>query len=119
MHGDENSDAVHVAAIDDDGTVVGACLVLPRPYPRRPDEPAAWQLRGMATADGQRGRGVGAQVLAAAGDLVAAQGARLLWCEARTGALAFYEHHGFAVDGVEYLHAESGIPHHLMWRPVP
>lgn len=118
MHGDENPDAVHFAAVDGPGDVVGACLALPRPYPHRPDEPYAWQLRGMAAADGHRGHGIGAQVLAFATDHVAARGARLLWCEARTSAVTFYELHGYAVEGAEYLHAESGIPHRYMWRAL-
>jgi predicted GNAT family N-acyltransferase len=117
MHGDENADAVHLAAFDDDDELVGTCLVLPRPYPLRPDEVPAWQLRGMATAEDRRGRGIGAQVLATAVAVVGKRGARLIWCEARTSAVPFYVRNGFTVDGEEYLHAESGIPHHYMWRP--
>lgn len=117
MHGDENDDAVHLGAFDDDDALVGTCVLLPRPYPLRPDETPAWQLRGMATADGSRGRGIGTQVLAAVVAEVARRGGRLVWCEARTSAVAFYLQHGFAIDGAEYLHAESGTPHRYMWRP--
>jgi predicted GNAT family N-acyltransferase len=119
MHGDQHADAVHLAAFDDDGTLLGTCLVLPRPYPLRPDEANAWQLRGMATTPSRQGQGVGAAVLAAAVDLVAERGGRLLWCDARTSARRFYAQHGFATEGAEFNHAESGIPHYRMWRPVP
>jgi predicted GNAT family N-acyltransferase len=119
MHGDDNPDAVHVAAFDDDETLVGGCLVLPRPYPQRPEEPDAWQLRGMATVPQRRSQGIGTAVLDAAVETVVEHGGRLLWCDARTTARAFYAQHGFVADGAEFLHAESGIPHYRMWRQVP
>ena len=117
MHGDDNLDAVHLAAFAD-GELVAACLILPLPYPRRPNVVNAWQLRGMATEPVHRDRGIGARLLAAAVDTALDRGGRLLWCEARTSALRFYAQHGFAVDGAEYLHPESGIPHHLMFRNI-
>lgn len=122
MHGDEATDAVHLAAYaaasDAPDELVGACLLLPRPYRGDADIPGAWQLRGMATAAAHRNHGIGAAVLAAAVDLVRARGGRLLWCEARTSAVPFYRKHGFTVDGPEYVHGESGLPHHLMSRRI-
>jgi predicted GNAT family N-acyltransferase len=119
MHGDENPDAVHLAAVDDGDRVVGSCVVLPRPYVLRPDQDAAWQLRGMATVPELRGQGVGGAVVAQALIEVAQRGARLLWCEARIGAVEFYRRHGFGVDGPEFEHAETGIAHFPMSRAVP
>ena len=115
MHGDDNPDAVHLAVLDD-GQVVSTCLVLPRPYPLRPDEPGAWQLRGMATKPERQGQGLGARLVAAAVAEVRRRGGRLIWCDARTTAVAFYRQHGFVSEGAEFLHAESGIPHFRMWR---
>lgn len=115
MHGDENPDAVHFALLDGD-EVVSACLVLPRPYPKRPDEPAAWQLRGMATEPGRRGEGLGTRLLDGAVSYLEKLSAHIIWCEARTSAVRFYAQHGFTVDGDEYLHAETAIPHHYMHR---
>jgi predicted GNAT family N-acyltransferase len=109
---------VHLAAVDEDGRVVGACVLLPRPYPLRPEEDGAWQLRGMATAPELRGQGIGAAVVAQALIEVGTRGGRLLWCEARTGAVAFYRRHGFVVDGPEFEHAETGIAHFHMSRAV-
>jgi predicted GNAT family N-acyltransferase len=119
MHSDAETDAVHLAAFDDDGTLVSTCILLPRPYPLRPEEPGAWRLRGMATAPDRQGQGLGAAILAAASEFVAERNGRLLWCDARSSARTFYERHGFAVDGDEFEHAESGLPHYRMWRPVP
>lgn len=116
MHGDDDPAAVHIAALDDDGAVVGACLLLDRPYPNRPGRSGTWQLRGMATAAGRRGRGIGTAVLAGALGELAARSANLVWCEARVSAVDFYAQHGFVADGAAYLHAETQIPHRLMYR---
>jgi predicted GNAT family N-acyltransferase len=118
MHGDDNPDAVHLAVVDDDERVVGACLVLPRDYPLRPTLDGAWQLRGMATAAQVRGQGIGTLLLDAALDEIRRRGGRLVWCDARTSAVGFYRRHGFAAEGEEFEHHESGIPHFRMWRDV-
>jgi len=118
MHGDDNPDAIHFAALDDDGRIVGTCLVLPGPYPLHPDRADASQLRGMATLPELRSQGVGAAVLAAAVTEIRSRAGRLVWCDARTSAVAFYAQHGFVTEGDEFLHAESGIPHYRMWRDL-
>lgn len=117
MHGDDNPDAIHLAVLLDED-VVGACLVLPRAYPLRPELVGAWQLRGMATAPAMQGRGIGSAVLGRAVDEVRSRGGRLLWCDARTTAVAFYRAHGFAAEGSEFVHEESGIRHYRMWRAL-
>jgi ribosomal protein S18 acetylase RimI-like enzyme len=119
MHGDDNPDAVHLAAFDDDGRLVGAVLVLPHRYPARADVPHAWQLRGMATASQRQGEGIGSRLVAAVLDEVRQRGGRIVWCDARTPAVGFYERHGFVTDGTEFVHPETGIPHYRMWRDVP
>jgi predicted GNAT family N-acyltransferase len=116
MPGDAAPGAIHLAARDPVGAVVGACVLFPNPYPRRPDEPAAWQLRGMATAEDRRGRGIGAAILTEAVRRVAGLGGRLLWCEARETAVPFYARHGFVGEGDLHVNAETGIPHLLMLR---
>jgi predicted GNAT family N-acyltransferase len=118
MHGDDNPDAVHLAAIDDDGSVIGACLVLPRPYPFRPDDAGAWQLRGMATAPERQGHGVGGLVLGGAIVEILRRRGGLVWCDARTTAMRFYRQHAFVPEGDEFVHSESGIPHYRMWRDL-
>jgi predicted GNAT family N-acyltransferase len=71
----------------------------------------------MATAEGQRGRGVGARTLAACVVHVLRHGGGLLWCTARTPARAFYERAGFVVHGEEWIDPVIG-PHVAMWREV-
>lgn len=119
MHGDDDPDAVHLAALDDNDRVIGSCVLLPRAYALRPEQDASWQLRGMATEAARRSQGVGAAVVARALTEIARRRGRLVWCEARVSAVEFYRRHGFDVDGPEFEHAETGIPHFPMSRAVP
>jgi GNAT superfamily N-acetyltransferase len=118
MHGDDNPDAVYIGALDDAGRLLGTCLVMPQPYPPHPDRAHAWRLRGMATDAQLRSRGIGAAVLAKAMEEIRSRGGRLVWCDARTSAVAFYRRHGFATEGPEFMHEESGLPHYRMWREL-
>lgn len=118
MHGDDEPNALHIAALTDDGDVVGACVLFPRADPEEPDVPDAWQLRGMATDAALRGRGIGAAVVAEAVRQVSARGARRLWCDARVGAVDFYARHGFVGEGETFVHAETGIEHLRMAREL-
>ena len=118
MFGDTDPDAVHVAAIED-GDVVCACVLVRNPYPRRPEIEHAWQLRGMATAEAHRGRGLGALVVEAALEEVTGHDAALLWLEARHSAIGFYERLGLVAEGPVYLHPETKLPHRVMVRELP
>jgi len=117
MFGDDDAGARHIAAIDDE-TVLCACVLVERPYPRRRDQLSAWQLRGMATADGLRNRGIGGLVVERAADEVTARGGRVIWCEARERAVPFYARHGFTAEADTYLNTETGLPHRFMWREL-
>jgi GNAT superfamily N-acetyltransferase len=68
--------------------LLGTGNVRPEPAPWAPTEPG-WRLRGMATADGERGAGVGRLVLDGLLDHCRNHGGGLLWCNARTPAQAF------------------------------
>lgn len=106
--GDDHPLAAHAALSDDSGIVaVGSVLVEDPPWELSADQgpvgaPAAWRIRGMATADGRRGEGLGCQVLEALLAHVLAHGgaAPYVWCQARVGARSFYQRAGFeVVDG--------------------
>jgi GNAT superfamily N-acetyltransferase len=77
----------------------------------------SWRIRGMATRAGARGGGIGAAVLEALVDHVAGHGGGVLWCNARTPALSFYERKGFRRFGDVWADEETG-PHVVMWRVV-
>jgi len=118
LPGDGLADGVHLAAVDDDGIVLGTCFVYPHGCPWQPDRVAAWHLRQMATAEGHRGLGIGGAVLEAAAAYVLAQRARLLWCNARERAVPFYRRHGFAIHGGVFTDDRHPIPHQRMWREL-
>jgi GNAT superfamily N-acetyltransferase len=65
LPGVELADAVHIAALDDDGTVLGTCFIFPAPCPWRPNDRPSWRLRQMATKPSRRGSGLGAAMLQA------------------------------------------------------
>ena len=121
LPGDDRADVVHVAAVDDDGRLLGACLVFPEPCPWRPERPA-WILRSMAVDPAVRGGGIGRAVLAGAVDLARSGGAALLWCHARETAVGFWHANGWAdrrPDGDPervYVDTATGIPHRDMYR---
>src|SRR5687768_712180 len=73
----EAADAVTYAVIED-GAPIATVTVFPEPCPWRPDEPAPWRLRGMATLADRRGRGVGRLVLDAAVAHVRGEGGSLI-----------------------------------------
>lgn len=113
---DDLASTLHLAALDDDGSVVGCATFLTEPYPGDPGRPA-WRLRGMATAEAVRGQGVGVAVLSTGLEAAAGAGVEVVWCHGRTSALGFYQRMGFVAEGEEFRTAH-GIPHRRMWRRV-
>ena len=111
---DDDPATAAIAARTTTGRVVGTAVVYPEPCPWLPDRPGAWRLRGMATDERLRGRGIGARVLRGALDHVAAAGGGLVWCNARALARRFYERAGFRAHGSPWDDAELG-PHVAMW----
>jgi len=73
--------------------------------------PDSWRLRGMAVDPQRQGTGVGAQVLQAAVAAAREAGAPLMWANARTTALGFYQRYGWSVAGEEFLASDTGLPH--------
>ena len=117
LAGDDDPDTGHFAAIDGGGTVIGTASVRREAPPWAPEETGAWRLRGMATAEGHRSRGVGARVLQAVIDHVSGHGGGLLWCNARLPAVAFYRRAGFETRGEPWDEPHIG-PHVAMTRAV-
>jgi predicted GNAT family N-acyltransferase len=110
---DDDPATLHLAALDDVGRVVGCSTWFPEAWRGGP----AWRLRGMATDAAVRGSGVGRALLERGLEQALAAGVDFAWCNARTVALGFYRHHGFATVGEEFLTAH-GIPHYVMCRPL-
>jgi GNAT superfamily N-acetyltransferase len=112
--GDDAPDSAHVVAVLPDGTVVGTASVMREAAPWGA---AGWRLRGMATDEAVRGRGIGSRLLAAVIDHVRAHGGGLLWCNARVPAVGLYERGGLCTRGEVWEEPRIG-PHIVMWRLV-
>jgi GNAT superfamily N-acetyltransferase len=106
------AETAHFAVIEA-GRVIGCGMVKPERPPWSPREEGSWRLRGMATDEDRRGEGIGAAVLEAVIDHVAANGGIMIWCSARISATAFYERAGFERRGEVWDEPDLG-PHILM-----
>lgn len=87
----------HFVAIADGGRIVG-CVTISRPRPIG-DDVDAIQLRAMAVAEDFRSAGIGRKLLARVDEHVRLlpPPRPLLWCNARVGAIRFYERCGWTV----------------------
>ena len=124
--GDDAPETLHVGAMRGDEVVGIASLYLePRPADaaggasRAADhgDGTAWRLRGMATDPAVRRQGAGAAALEACERHAREQGGTLLWCNARTEAVAFYEANGWTILGTEFDIPTVG-PHFVMEKPI-
>jgi GNAT superfamily N-acetyltransferase len=75
---------------------------------------AAHQLRGMATRADLARRGIGSALLRhAVADLVAYDGARMFWCNARVAAIPFYRRMGWEIAS-DVFDVPTVGPHRVM-----
>lgn len=111
--GDDDPATRHYGAfLPASGENVGcvSCMRVPR------EGADAWQVRGMATRGDLVRRGIGHVLLSfAVAALRAEDGPRLLWCNARTTALGFWEHEGWTVASDVFDIPGVG-PHRVMRR---
>lgn len=113
--GDDDPDTLHAGAFVGDRLVAVASVA--------PDEsddapaPKAWRLRGMATVEDLRATGLGRAVLERCLAHAHERGALLVWCNARTGAIGFYERLGFEVVSEVFDVPVTG-PHVRMLRRI-
>ncbi len=114
---DRSPDAVHFCAEDETGRVVCVATVLREAPQWRADVTKGWRIRGMATASDWRGRGAGSAVLRAVFAHVGTSGGGLLWCNARLGAVNFYERAGMATTGEPWEEPVIG-PHIVMFTNI-
>src|SRR5579859_7785561 len=108
--GDYVTDTLHLGAFERDKLVGIATIIHQAPENYMELNPEkVWLLRGMATLFAVRGRGYGAALMHAACAYVARLHGRLLWCDARVGAIGFYEKMGFVIQGNRFNIPGSGL----------
>ncbi|MBZ0254834.1 GNAT family N-acetyltransferase, partial [bacterium] len=78
------------------------------------DSQPAWQLRGMATHSDFRGTGVGRELLDYSENQIASEsGVTQFWCNARSGAVGFYQKQVWQICSDEFVIPGVG-PHFKM-----
>ncbi len=117
---DHVPNSIHVGAFNPAGDVVACGSFYPEPF-----EPygqiegrVAWRLRAMASAPEVRGEGYGARALRFGIAEVRRRGGDLLWCNARIGAVGFYEHLGFRIGGDEFDYPGIGPHFPMLLDPI-
>ena len=113
--GDSAPGTVHVVALDNDD-VVGCATMIPSAW----EGQRAWQLRGMAVTPTVQRTGVGGLMLKEL-QRIAQHGAgdvRVMWCNARSPAVPFYQRHGWALASDEFI-VETAGPHFKMTLKLP
>lgn len=78
---------------------------------------AGFQLRGMATVEKYRGKGIGNQLLNFGIVYLRGQKASYVWCNARKAALQFYLGLGFEIISGEFELPVIG-PHYVMYLKI-
>jgi predicted N-acetyltransferase YhbS len=107
----EEKEDIHIAAYLN-GELVG-CVAL---RPVDGSHGAVVHLRQMAVDPGHQGRGLGAAIVAFAGEVAADTGAREIILHARETAVRFYEKAGYVATGEAFM--EVTIPHRVMVKPL-
>jgi GNAT superfamily N-acetyltransferase len=109
FQGDDLPTSRHFGAFDESRAV--CCATFHRvDYENEP----AWRLRGMATDEPFRGKGVGREVLYFAEDVLRKEKPiRLLWCNARLVAVPFYQGLGWRIVS-DLFDIPTAGPHHRM-----
>lgn len=112
--GDEHRDAGHYGAFQGH-KLVGIVSIFHEAHPDIADRSGEqqWRLRGMATDEAVRGTGAGSALLTAAINHAVTRHGQVLWCNARTPAVGFYQRHGFEVISDEFEIEPIG-PHYVM-----
>ncbi|AUN97951.1 GNAT family N-acetyltransferase [Bacteriovorax stolpii] len=114
---DEDEDiSFHLGAFKDSKLVSVASFY----YERNPifQDQHQYQLRGMATLPEFQGQGLSSELLTMAFPIIKQNFCTLLWCNARTTAVGFYEKVGFKKLNEEVFEIEGIGPHVLMYKNI-
>ena len=111
---DDAADTLHVGAFV--GPDLAGVATVCRESLRGTCSNTAWRLRGMATADEFRGRGIGKQLAEHCVEYVRSQGGALVWCSARFSAIGFYRSLGFETDDKSFTLPEYSSERYVLMK---
>jgi len=113
LDGDSRVGSIHLGGVIDDHLIaVGSFFFAPYiPYPGH----KSLQLRGMAVLESYQGKGYGSLLLNFAEQWHMQRGVHLIWMNARSTAVPFYEKLGYEKQGEEFDIPPHG-PHYKMHK---
>jgi GNAT superfamily N-acetyltransferase len=112
--GDNDPESIHFAAFDIN-KIIGCCTLTVNPQSVIND--SYYQLRGMAVLEDYQGSGIGQKLLHAAESKLIELGKNVLWFNARTSAVGFYQKYGYQILGNEF-EIEGVGPHYKMYKAI-
>lgn len=113
--GDEDEQTFHLGAFHENKLVSVASFFFEK-HPNF-EEPYQYRLRGMATHEDFQRKGYSRELLKVAFPIIKQNFCTLLWCNARLGAVGFYQTVGFEKIGEVFEIPEIG-PHYLMFKKI-
>ncbi|MBP9680473.1 MAG: GNAT family N-acetyltransferase [Bacteriovorax sp.] len=113
---DDEDVSFHLGAFKDTKLVSVASFF----YERNPLFPDLhqYQLRGMATLPGNQGQGLSSELLTSAFPIIKQNFCTLLWCNARTSAVGYYEKVGFQKFNDDTFEIDDIGSHVLMYKNI-
>ncbi len=115
FEGDNDENTFHLGAYVDDKLCSIASFYL-KNHESFSDE-YQYQLRGMATLEDYSGKGLSSALLRTAFPIIKRNNVHTVWCNARSGAVGFYEKVGFKKVSDEFM-IEGVGPHYLMVKHI-
>ena len=112
---DEENNTFHLACILNK-EIISCATFYPENNKLFPNQ-KAYRLRGMATDNNYRKRGIGKKIMLQAFEEIKKGGGTLLWCNARLVAVEFYKKIGLKIIGEQFDIPEIG-PHYLMYKKI-
>ena len=111
---DDAEGTFHLGYYDNDRLV---CIASFHPQNYKEYTGKAYQLRGMATSESYRGKGIGNQLVNFAIVYMRGQKVNYVWCNARNKAVRFYQNLGFEIISEEFEVPGIG-PHHVLYLKI-
>lgn len=111
---EETKEGVFHLAVIDHGNIASIGTFFPMQTPKLNIQ-KQYRLRAMATHPDYSGKGCGRMLLTHAEQVLREMEVEVLWCDARLGAIGFYESLGFSSIDEVYEVPKIG-PHKFMWK---